>query len=71
MSTITDKPTSDDKDLEDQRSNISDQQDVKFDRGIPIWQWYLVCVGIYVGALLYGMNLLIFLCASILWLTAV
>lgn len=56
MSTISDKPAFHDKDLENQRSSISDQQDVKFDRGIPNWQWYLVCVGIYVGALLYGMS---------------
>lgn len=61
MSTISNKPAFHDKDLENQRSSILDQQDIKFDRGIPNWQWYLVCVGIYVGALLYGTSLLIFI----------
>lgn len=64
MSAISDKPAPNDKDLEDSRSSISDQQEAKFDRGIPDWKWYLVCVGIYVGALLYGMNFLIFLSVS-------
>lgn len=61
MSTISNRPAFHDKDLENQRSSISDQQDIKFDRGIPNWQWYLVCVGIYVGALLYGTSFLIFI----------
>ncbi|KAI4724753.1 MFS general substrate transporter [Aureobasidium sp. EXF-10728] len=56
MSTMTDKPVSRDRDLEDQNSSISDQQETKFDRGIPDWKWYLVCVGIYTGALLYGLD---------------
>lgn len=27
-----------------------------FDRKIPEWQWMLVCVGLYLGALLYGLD---------------
>ncbi|KAG9529769.1 MFS general substrate transporter, partial [Aureobasidium melanogenum] len=69
MSTISDKPAFHAKDLEHQRSSISDQQEVRFDRGIPDWQWYLVCVGIFAGALLYGMNLSIFPNVSTWWLT--
>ncbi|KAG9844066.1 MFS general substrate transporter, partial [Aureobasidium melanogenum] len=56
MSTIFDNSAFHDKDLEHQRLSISDQQEVKFERGIPNWQWYLVCVGIFAGALLYGLD---------------
>lgn len=57
MSLISDsKPESYDNDLEDQLTSTPDQEEAGFDRRMPNWKWYLVCVGIYTAALLYGMS---------------
>ncbi|KAI5195339.1 MFS general substrate transporter [Aureobasidium subglaciale] len=57
MSLISEiKPYSYEKDLEDGRAVTPDQKEENFDRGMPKWKWFLVCVGIYTAALLYGLD---------------
>jgi MFS family permease len=37
-------------------SNDSTQEEKPFERNIPPWRWFLVCLGLYLGALLYGLD---------------
>ena len=36
--------------------NDSSEEEPPFERKIPKWRWTLVCVGLYLGALLYGLD---------------
>jgi MFS family permease len=37
-------------------TNDSTEDEKPFERGIPDWQWYLTSVGLFLGALLYGLD---------------
>ena len=44
-------------DIEKREPDGPDPAPIRFERPIGNWQWFLVCVGLYLGALLYGMYL--------------
>lgn len=44
-------------DVEKTESDGPDPAPIPFKRPISNWQWSLVCVGLYLGALLYGTSL--------------
>jgi hypothetical protein len=44
-------------DIEKRESDGPDPAPTQFKRPISNWKWFLVCVGLYLGALLYGMYL--------------
>ena len=41
-------------DIEKIEPGGSDPAPIQFKRPINNWQWFMVCVGLYLGALLYG-----------------
>jgi MFS family permease len=34
----------------------SNEEETTFERKLPLWQWSLVCVGLFLGAMLYGLD---------------
>lgn len=49
-------PTSDLPSDIEKSSKQSTQEEVPFERNIPPFRWFLVCLGLYLGALLYGLD---------------
>jgi len=49
-------PASDSPSDIEKGSNNAPEDEKPFERSIPKWQWALVCVGLYLGAMLYGLD---------------
>jgi MFS family permease len=49
-------PASDSPSDVEKGSNAATEEERPFQRNIPKWQWILVCVGLYLGAMLYGLD---------------
>jgi hypothetical protein len=50
------KATFDQSDIEKNIENPSSENEQPFERNIAQWHWILVCCGLYLGALLYGLD---------------
>ena len=50
------KATFEQSDIENNIDVSSPKSEQSFVRNIPQWQWILVCCGLYLGALLYGLD---------------
>jgi MFS family permease len=49
-------PTSDFPSDIEKSSNEPTEEEKPFERNIAPWRWFLICLGLYLGALLYGLD---------------